>query len=47
MMRSLYYMQYFNFYSQLSNILILTMPKQVIVIMEDNYPFGECEERTT
>lgn len=22
------------------------MPKQVIVIMEDNYPFGECEECT-
>lgn len=20
------------------------MPKQVIVLMDDNYPFGECEE---
>jgi hypothetical protein len=20
------------------------MPKQIIVIMEDHYPFGECEE---
>ena len=23
------------------------MPKRVIVIMDDHYPFGECEESTT
>lgn len=23
------------------------MPKQVIVIMDDHYPFGECEESTS
>ena len=23
------------------------MPKQVIISMDENYPFGECEECTT